>query len=79
MADFRITKNPAGTPSPALTQPGTAKPWVQRLLAGQEFHLPPGKEFWWGAHLERFLAYARKRGQNIPVAALVGAFLEFLR
>jgi hypothetical protein len=29
--------------------------------------------------LERFLAYARKRGENIPLDARAGEFLEFLR
>jgi hypothetical protein len=49
------------------------------LPAAQGFHLPPDKEFWWSVHLERFLAGVRKRGENIPLDALAGEFLELGR
>jgi hypothetical protein len=54
---------------------------VKRLLAGRGFHLPADPlspsygvkrmQFWWGAHLGRFLTFARERGEKILLVALV--------
>ena len=71
--------------APHIPRPGAeqanrqAKPWVKRLLAAQGFQLQDQKAFWWGVHLEMFLAQVRKRGEQIPLEQLVADYLEGLR
>ena len=70
----------ARTENPPPVQPAReAKPWVQRLLAGEGFNLPKERQFWWGVHLEQFLNYARKRGEKIPVERLATDYQAALR
>ena len=70
----------ARTENPPPVQPvREAKPWVQRLLAGEGFNLPKERQFWWGVHLEQFLNYARKRGEKIPVERLATDYQAALR
>jgi integron integrase len=56
-----------------------AKPWVQRLLAGEGFNLSKDRQFWWGVHLEQFLNYVRKRGEKISVEMLAADYQAALR
>jgi hypothetical protein len=63
--------DPAVLPSHNHSEPGVARPWVKRLLAGQEFSLPDSVQFWWSVHIEAFLRQARKRAPDVPLEQLV--------
>jgi integron integrase len=62
----------AGAPHP--------KAWVRRLVEARGLALPPKALYWWSIHLERFLSFCRKAGEESSrdAGAIAKVFLQSL-
>ena len=59
-------------------QPTHPKPWVRRLAERRGLRPPEKTLYWWSVHLERFINFCRKAGQEASELPEVAA-REFLR
>ena len=53
-------------------------PWARRLVEAKRLHLDDRKCGWWSFHLEGFLRYCRRRGEQADARILAKGYLEEL-
>ena len=62
----------------AAPRRGASAAWLERLWAQQRVPLGQEKLYWWGVHLQSFLAFVRRHQLEGPVEVLSGRFLADL-